>query len=308
METRLLKMFCAVAESASLVKAAGKLHLTPSAISHGIKALETDLGCRLFERAGKKMLLNYAGEQLLLQIQPPLAALDAAAESVIRLAKLGRTRLRIGAAATACAYILPAVIRELKKSDPHLELLVESGNTRQMTELVQTNKVDLALGVAPENHTGLELRAIFRDELMFAFAPSHPWAAGRPISHEELSRQSLILPQRSSLTTQLITRFFNNLNLAPGAIMEIADIEAIKELVKLDLGVSVLGPWTVEKELLRGKLKMRPLGPKPLTRHWVVISLAGRRLTPEEETFCRLCRNYTTGLRLDRRDVAALKD
>lgn len=301
-------MFCAVAESTSLVKAAGKLHLTPSAVSHGIKALETELGCRLFERAGKKMLLNYAGEQFLNQIRPPLAALDAAAESVKRLAKLGRTRLRIGAPATACAYILPAVIRELKKSDPQLELLVESGNTHQVTELVQSNKVDLGLGVAPENHTGLELRPMFRDELMFAFAPSHPWAAGRLISREELSRQSLILTQRSSLTTQLVTRFFTNLNLVPGAIMEIADIEAIKELVKLGLGVSILGPWTVEKELLRGSVKMRPLGPKPLTRNWVVISLAGRRLNPEEETFCRLCRNYTTGLRLDRRDVAALED
>jgi DNA-binding transcriptional LysR family regulator len=307
METRLLRMFCAVAESGSLVKAAGKLHLTPSAISHGIKGLEVELGCRLFERVGKKMLLNQAGELLLAQTQPSLTAMDAAAEAVRRLARLGRTRLRIGATPTACGYFLPRVIRELKKSNPTLELQVESGNTPEMLELLRSNRVDLALTVAPDNHPGLDQRHVFRDELMFAFAPSHPWAEGRPISREELQHQPIILTQRSSLTAWIINQFFHGLNLTPSTVMEIASIEAIKELVKLNLGVSVLAPWTAEKELLRGSLKMRPMAAKPLTRHWAIFSIAGRRPTAEEESFCRLCRNHATGMRLDRRDVPLLK-
>src|SRR5258707_1212866 len=120
MDTRLLKMFCAVAESGSLVTAAAQLHLTPSAISHGIKALETESGCRLFERTSKKLLLNQAGEQLLAQVREPLAALEAAGESLKRLGKWGQTRLRIGTAASACRHILPGVIRELKKTYPQL--------------------------------------------------------------------------------------------------------------------------------------------------------------------------------------------
>lgn len=308
METRLLKMFCTVAESSSLVKAATKLHLTPSAISHGIKGLEVELGCRLFERVGKKMLLNQAGEQLLAQVQPPLAAIEAAAESVKRLGKLGRTRLRVGAAASLCGYILPRAIRELKKKNSNLELLVESGNTPEVVEMVRANKVDLAFGVAPESHAGLELRPLFRDELMFVFAPSHPWAAGKPISREELSSQPLIIPQRASSTSRLINQFYQGLNIVPGAVMEIADIEAIKELVKLELGVSVLAPWTAEKELLRGTLKMRPLAAKPVTRNWVAFSLSGRKLTPDEEMFCRLCRNQATAMRLDRKDVPELNE
>jgi DNA-binding transcriptional LysR family regulator len=172
-----------------------------------------------------------------------------------------------------------------------------------MLELVRSNRVDLALGVAPESHTGLEQRPIFRDELMFAFAPSHLWATGRPISRDELRQQPIILTQRSSQTAQLVAQFFHGLNLVPSTIMEIASVEAIKELVKLNLGVSILAPWTAEKELLRNALKMRPLATKPLTRHWVVLSLAGRQLSVEEENFCRLCRTHTTAMRLDRRDV-----
>src|SRR5262249_31326919 len=98
-----------------------------------------------------------------------------------------------------------------------------------------------------------------------------------------------------------------SVNLVPSTVMEIGSIEAIKELVKLNLGVSVLAPWTADKELARGTLRMRPTGPRPLRREWVVVSLAGRRLGLLEETFCRLCRNVAAGLRTDRRDVPKLR-
>src|ERR1051326_4411607 len=113
MELRLLRIFCAVAEGRSLASAAEKIHLTPSAISHSLKSLETDLSCRLFERVGKRMVLNQAGEQLLSQIQGPLIALDSAAEGIRRLGKWGQSRLRIGASAAVCQHVLPNVIREL---------------------------------------------------------------------------------------------------------------------------------------------------------------------------------------------------
>ncbi|MFO1475403.1 MAG: LysR family transcriptional regulator [Verrucomicrobiota bacterium] len=305
METRLLKMFCAVADCGSLVKAAAKLHLTPSAVSHGLKDLETDLDCRLFERAGKKLLLNHAGEQLLAQVGPALVALETATDGIKRFARQGKTRLRIGAAPTACAYVLPRVIRELKKLDPRMELQIDSGNTSELIELIRGNKLDLALGISPENHVGLEITPVFKDELMFTFAPEHPWADGRPITRDELRFQPIILTHKSSLTAKLIHRHFQNTGVNP-SVMEIASVEAIKELVKLNLGVSVLAPWTAEKELLRGTLLMRPPAPKPIWRSWVVLSLLGREFSPLDTAFCRLCRSYATGIRLDRRDIPDL--
>ena len=303
MDTRLLRMFCVVAENGSLAAAAGKLHLTPSAISHGLKSLETQLNCRLFERAGRRMILNQAGEQLLAHVRPPLAALEEAGEALKRLGKWGRSRLRIGATASLCTQILPGVIRELKKSMPELDLRVESGDTAELVELVKNNKVDIALAVAPETHTGLEVRPFFSDELMFVFSPAHRWAGQGPITPEDLQRQPFIIYRRSSVTARLANEFFRKLGITPSALMEIGSIEAIKELVKLNLGVSVLAPWTAEKELLQGALQMRPLERKPLKRHWVIISLAGRRFTLAEESFCRSCRRQALGMRLDRKDV-----
>jgi len=298
-----LRLFSEVARLGSLVAASRVLHLTPSALSHGLKSLEAQLGCRLFERAGKKLLLNQAGEQLWSQIQAPLAALDAAEESLKRLGKWGQTRLRIGAAASACQHIVPGIIRELKKTSPNVQLQVESGDTPQMLNLLQQNRIDLALAVAPENDGRLEIRPVFKDELLFTFARSHRWASAHVVTREDLRTQPLILYQRSSLTAQLVDRYFRDLDIVPSAIMEVANIEAIKELVKLNLGVAVLAPWTVDKELARGSLCMRPLGSKPLRRQWAVLSLAGRRWNLAEETFFRLCHTVTAGYRMDRKDL-----
>ncbi|MEW6160711.1 MAG: LysR family transcriptional regulator [Verrucomicrobiota bacterium] len=306
MDTRQLKFFSAVARCGSIVDAAAKLHLTASAVSHGLKQLETDLGCRLFHRTGKKLLLNQAGEQLLAQIESPLAALEQAAESVKQLAQWGQTRLRLGATASSCQYVLPPVIRELKKHFPKLTLQVESGDMPEMVEQIKANRIDLALGLAPEHEAGLEIRPAFKDELLFVFAANHPWAAGKPINREELRLQPLILYQRSSLTARLVNDYFRTLDLVPSTIMEIGNIEAMKELVKLNLGVAVLAPWTADRELARGSLRMRPLGSRPLRRQWAVVSLGGRRLTLAEETFVRLCRSVACGLRLDRKDIPPL--
>jgi LysR family transcriptional regulator, low CO2-responsive transcriptional regulator len=307
MDTHSLRIFCAVAESGSLVVAAGKVHLTSSAISHSLKSLETDLGCRLFERVGKRMVLNQAGEQLLAQIRDPLSALDAAAEAIKRLGKWGQTRLRLGVSAAACQHILPKVIRELKKNENAIELRIQSGDTPHSLELLRANKIDLGFGITPETATDLELRPVFRDELMFVFSSSHPWSDRRVITREEIRAQQFITYQRSSVTAELIDDHFRQLDIAPNATMEVDSIGAITELLKLNLGVSILAPWTVEQELTRKILKMRPLGAKPLRRQWSVFSLAKRRMTLAEEDFCRLCRNQTSGMRLDRGDVPSMK-
>jgi DNA-binding transcriptional LysR family regulator len=306
MDTRLLKVFCAVAESGSLVAAAEKVHLTPSAVSHTLKSLETELSCRLFERVGKKMALNHAGEQLLAQVKGPLANLEAAAEGIKRLGKWGQSRLRIGASQSACASFLPRVLSELKKNHPALELRIETGDTPQVVEMLHQNKVDLGIGLTPINPIGIATRPIFRDELLFAFAPAHPWADGRALPPDEIRKQQFIFYTRTSLTGHLLEDYFHKLQIMPSAPIEAANIPAIIEFVKLNQGVAILAPWTVDRELIHDQIKMRSLVPKPLYRRWSIISLASRRMSLAEETFCRLCRNATAGMRLDRNDLPAL--
>ncbi|HYG22373.1 MAG TPA: LysR family transcriptional regulator [Verrucomicrobiae bacterium] len=308
MELRLLKVFSAIAESGSLVTAANKLHLTPSAMSHSLRALETHLGCRLFERVGKRMVLNQAGDQLLLAIRQPLRALETAADDVKQLGKWGQSRLRLGADAAACQFILPGVIRDLKKSNPSLELQISSGDTDHLLDLLRGAKIDVALCLEPESSTGFDVRFVFRDELLLVYSPEHPWSAGRPITHAQLSEQAFIGFPRSTLTARMLADYLKGMQVSPRWITEADDIGMIVEFVKLNLGVAALAPWTISHELVRGRLMARPMGPKPLKREWAIVSLAVRPKTYLEESFCRLCRTHTAGIRLDRKDLQGVNE
>ena len=109
-DTRHLLAFSALARLGSFTEAARDLFLTQSAISHAIKALEEQAGCRLFERAGRRVTLTQAGEQLLRHVDKILGEMKAARTGLEELSRWGHGRLRIGASTTACQYILPTVL------------------------------------------------------------------------------------------------------------------------------------------------------------------------------------------------------
>src|SRR5215216_4501666 len=95
LDTRQLRAFVTLARRGSFTLAAKELHLSQSAVSHSMKALETDLGCRLFDRMSKKVLLTQAGEQLLQHADKILLEMSVARESIVQLGKWGRGRLRV---------------------------------------------------------------------------------------------------------------------------------------------------------------------------------------------------------------------
>src|SRR5437762_11872801 len=111
-DSRQLRAFVTLARAGSFTLAAKELYLSQSAVSHSMKALEQEVGCRLLDRMGKKVLLTQAGETLLHHAEKILQEMNTARSALEQLGKWGRDRLRIGTSTTACQYILPAVLRE----------------------------------------------------------------------------------------------------------------------------------------------------------------------------------------------------
>src|SRR5947199_2197425 len=118
LDSRQLRAFCVLSRTGSFTQTARELHLTQSGISHSMKALENDIGCRLLDRVGKKAVLTQAGEQLLQHANRILQEMDTARESLANLGKWGHGRLRLGASTTACQHLIPPVLREFKESFP----------------------------------------------------------------------------------------------------------------------------------------------------------------------------------------------
>lgn len=293
LDTRQLRAFVTLARRGSFTQAARELHLSQSAVSHSMKALETDLGCRLFDRMSKKVLLTQAGEQLLQHADKILSEMWAARESLTQLNQWGHGRLRISASTTACQYILPEVLQEFKKSYPQARISVEPGDTRDALESLRGNQVDLALALEPRRDEDFEFLPLFNDEMMFVLAPSHPWALKSHVTREEIPRQQYVLYNKHSFTFELVEEYFRAEDMALNMVMELGSMEAIKELVKLGLGVSILAPWIARKEIESGELVSLPLGKRKLKRTWGILHWRGRRLTLAEETFVNLCRTQT---------------
>ena len=296
LDSRQLRAFATLARTGSFTLAAKELYLSQSAVSHSMKALEQDVGCRLLDRLGKKVLLTQAGEQLLHHAQKILSEMSQARESLRQLGKWGRARLRVGASTTACQYILPAVLREFKESFPQCLINVEPGDTPEAIALLRENRIDLALALQPKNEEKMEFVPLFTDELVFLMSPVHPWAAAGRVTREEIPRQYYVLYNKNSYTFRMVEEYFHADDMVLNTVMEFGSMEAIKELVKLSVGVSILAPWIAQKELRDKLLVSLPLGRRKLRRAWGILHWKGRRLSLAEETFVGLCRKVTEEL------------
>ena len=297
LDSRQLRAFSALARTGSFTRAAQELGLSQSAVSHAMKALEDEVGCRLLDKVGKKTTLTQAGEQLFYHAEKILREMDSARQGITRLGSWGQGKLRVGAGVSVCQHILPVVIREFKESFPTCALTVEPAEGVTTLEMLRSQRVDLAVGLQPGRDEPLEFRALFEDELMFVVHPLHPWAQAGKVDRATIVKQSYIFYHRASSTYRMTQDYFRSEGLVlPGAI-EFGSMEAIKELVKAGLGVSVLTPWIARVELAQGSLVALPLGRRKLRRSWGILHWRERRLSLAEETFAGLCRSATEGLR-----------
>jgi LysR family transcriptional regulator, low CO2-responsive transcriptional regulator len=291
LDSRQLRAFVILARTGSFTLAAKELCLSQSAVSHAMKALEEEVGCRLLTRVSKKVSLTQAGEQLLHHAEKILLEMKTARSSLQRLGKWGQPRLRIGASSTACHYILPSVLREFKKQFPQCLINIGSDDSARAMELLENNQIDLALVLQSPHQEGFEFQTLFADELFFILPPLHRWVS-KGIVRAEIAKEDFILYQKSSLTSRMIGEYFRQEKMALNTVMELGSMEAIKELVKLGLGASILAPWIAQKELQEKSLVALPLGRRKLKRTWVIASRRGRRLNIAEESFIKICQSF----------------
>ncbi|HTL68029.1 MAG TPA: LysR family transcriptional regulator [Lacunisphaera sp.] len=292
-DTRQLLAFATIARVGGFTQAAHELHLTQSAISHAIRALEEEAGCRLFERSGRRVGLTQAGEQLLRHVEHIFAEMKAARAGLEELSRWGHGRLRLGASTTACQYILPTVLREFKQSFPKCTISIEPGDHARQVEMLLHNRVDLALMLEPLRLKELAFTPLFTDEMRFLLAPGHPWAQAGRMLRATLEHETLIVYNQASYTFRLLKEYFQKERLPLANFIELGSMEAIKELAKVGIGLGVLAPWVARTELETGALVSLPLGKRKLRRRWGVACRRGRRLSLGEETFVGLCQTVT---------------
>src|ERR1019366_983266 len=266
-----LRIYVTLARTMNMGRAAEELHMTTSGVSHCLKTLEADLGCRLFDRSSRKFELSQVGKEFLAEAEQILDQMKAVRGKIRTWNDWRQGQLLIGANSTAFQFLLPPTLREFRESFPGFAIKIEQCTSKQAISLLAENKLDLALLTEPaEPSLNITFNLIGEDDLQFIINPLHPWAVKRKVQREDIPNRKLILPERGGNTCALIESYFRDENINIQPFIEIANEQAIKEFVLLDMGVGILPRWMVAEDIAQGMLMALPLGRRRLKRHWGV--------------------------------------
>ncbi len=295
-DTRQLVNFCEIANARSIRKAAIQLNLTTSAVSHSLKKLEEDLGCKLFSRDTRKIELTYAGQRLHSYANELLGNLSKARYLVSEWNDSEHQTLRIGATNAACQYIIPLALRELKESFPGMNIQIISGNSYQLIESLGDNKVDVAIYPSGSFDQRKNKSFIGSDSLQFIVNPMHEWAISNKSNIKEIDSQRIILTDTKDYTFDLINEHFRSYNKSLLPFIEISNEEVIKRLVELGIGIGILPNWIVKKEIQNGSLRSFPVGRRKLQRNWVVAHSESKEPSFSETLFIGIAKSVAQSL------------
>ncbi len=289
-DSQQLRVFHALARTLNMTRTAEELGITTSAVSHCVKALEQDLGGKLFERHSRQTRLAPAGEVLLRASDDILSRMKDARARVRLSGEWRSGQLRIGTTDTACLHILPPVLREFRESFPDYTIKIEQCTPRDALAYLLDERLDLALLTQTDEQPRLDFFPVGEDDFQFFVHPLHPWAAKRKAIREEIPQRKLILPEKGSSSYALIERYFREEELQVKPFIEIASEEAMKQFVQLDMGIGILPRWVAASEVAKGLLVGLPLGRRALQREWGIYSIKNRRLCFAENLFLSVSR------------------
>lgn len=292
MTLRQLQLFCAVAQTGSTTAAGESVALSQSATSAALNELESILGARLFDRVGKRLVLNDDGRALLPNAR---ALLDGAhgIEDGFRTARgAAQADLRLGASTTIGNYVLPGLLAAFRQRVPGSLLQVRVGNTQEIAIAVADFAIDLGLIEGPCHVPDLAVLPWMKDELVIVAAPTHPLArAARRarLTVNQLRSWSWLLREPGSGTREAVEHvLLPHLQHLP-TDMTLGSSEAIKNAAVQGLGVSCLSRCVVQDLVAAKRLVVLPTTLPRLTRRFALIHHRKKLLSAALQIFVEEC-------------------
>jgi len=258
-----LRVFVAVAERLHVTQAAAALHLTQSAVSAALRALENASGCRLFHRVGRGIELSEAGQVLLPEARAVLRRVADAEQALDDLAGLRRGRLALGASQTIASYWLPPLLHRFQQRYPGVTLSVTIDNTARIATAVRLGEADLGLVEGAVDEPLLVQTEVGRDRLILVVGRGHAWASsGAAPALEALAGSPWVLRERGSGTRQMFEDALRHYGLEPDRLavaLELPGNEAVCSAVEAGAGATVISRLVASARLATGSLIALPL-------------------------------------------------
>ena len=262
-EVRHFRSLVAIADSGKLATAAERVHVSQSALSHQIKAIEAHYGMPLFDRTRQGLRFTAAGERLLALARDTLAAISAAERDLLRLQSDTRGELRVVLECHTCFDWLMPVMDEFRRRWPEVEIDLVAGFHADPLALLTQGKADMVIGSRPPTKRGLRVAPLFRFEILAVIANEHRLRNKRRIEAVDLAGETLITYPVPTQRIDLIREV-----LEPAGIhLERRTAEltvAVLQLVASRRGVAALPNWGVKNYVHHDYVLAKRIGTKGL--------------------------------------------
>ena len=273
----------AVSESGTIATAADILRVTPAALTARIKLLESDVGLAFFDRAGGRLRLTDAGQEVV----------NTTVRMEMLLVELGNTlaaikgkhagRISVGIISTA-KYFATKLVAAYSKQNPRIELQLAIGNRQETIRSLRDYAIDIALMGQPPTDFQVISQAIGAHPQVLVAPIDHPLVGKRGIEKEDLAKESFIIREEGSGTRTVFDYFFDGVQVhRPHIKFEIGSNETIKQAVMAGLGMSLISAHTIEAEVAAGRLAILDVKGLPIIRQWYLVRRANWTPTPVGE-------------------------
>lgn len=303
LEFRHLRTIRAIHDCGGLARAADRLNITQSALSHQVKNLEEQIGVELFVRRSKPMTLTPAGQRLLKLADQVLPQIEAVEQDFAGL-KSGRTgRLHIAIECHACFEWLFPVLEQFRRAWPDVDVDIRPGLQFQALPALEKEEVDLVVSSDPESLPGIEFAPLFDYEPVFLASAAHPLAQKPFVDAADFHGETLITYPVERPRLDVFSQLLTPAGVEPASIRQVELTAVILLLVASNRGVSVLPDWVVREVRYNSDYVTRPLTEGGLTRRLFAAIREVDAAKPYMSHVLRLMR--TEPLKLQREGLVA---
>lgn len=278
MDMRHLRLVQSIVQEGGITKATERLHLTQSALSHQLREAEYQLGTKIFHRINKKLVLTDAGEKVYRLANDVLDKLEKT-ETQIRAMIHGEAgQIRIATQCYTSYHWLPALMRQFHLLYPNVELKIVMEATHQPLPKLLSGDLDMAITSDPVESKQIRYIKIFRDEMVAVVPASHVWTEKAFVEARDFADQNLIIHSLPMETVSIHQFVLAPAKVSPGKVTVLPLTEAAIEMVKAEMGISVMANWALAPYLKSDALKKVKIGPRGLKRDHYVAVLKARPL------------------------------
>ena len=269
--------FVEIARQGNMRRAAMALSISQPALTSRLQGLEQQVGAPLFRRTHTGMVLTSAGRAFLPHADRALESVRSGVSLVRELGDGVVGELALAVAPAVSAYVLPDVLVRFTERHPGVRLLVRTGHSEEIIDLVVRGEVDLGI-VRQIRDSRVRSHPLYEDELVLVVRPDHSFARTGRVDVAEIAHVQLILFDRTSSYYDVTNALFRKAGVLPRGVTEVDNIEAAKRMVERGLGVALLPGTAVADTLTAGTLtEIELVGAEAIRRRIVAVERLGPR-------------------------------